>query len=641
MARVDGDTYSLFGVPSPVPGVLPGSLQTANYTSTHTTFAIDAGVASFVLDFLSPISPQNYIRQSLPFSYLTVSAAGLNGATPSIQVYSDIDNSWTGQFGENVMTGWTYDFSEEDTHIFTLAPGGAATYSEVNDMAQWGTAVYCTQTSPVNTTAQVGDMDVVRSGFATNGTLSDDWEWRPGSVVGYSHDLGTVGSAQNMTFVVGFVRDTAVDYLGQARTNYWHSAIPDINAVCVHAFLDYAAADEEARILDAEIAASAFNVAGSNYSDIVTLSVRQVFGAMDITIPQDTLDTSDIMVFVKEISSNGDVNTMDVIFPISPILYVMAPEYIRLLLEPVMRYSASGAWPHNFTIHDIGDHYPNATGHNNGISEQMPVEECGNVILLAYMYQLASGDANWFNQYSSLFRFYADYLVLNGLYPTAQLSSDDGAGPIANQTGLAIKAAIALNAYGRMTSQSNYSDFGRQFADTLYERGAGTDADRTHFTQTQYDDSSWVMQYNLYLDILLKLNTFPTEAYAMETNFIPNLRMERGVALDSRVDWGKTDWMHFAAATAMAPSVKNEGVRDMLVNDVHAFLTNGQNDVPFGDNFFVETNGIDVAGLYNTYRARPVVGGHFALMALDGPNQLQTGAGDSKKRDSPSERWID
>ena len=56
------------------------------------------------------------------------------------------------------------------------------------------------------------------------------------------------------------------------------------------------------------------------------------------------------------------MNTVDVLMPMRPIFYVMAPEYIRLTLEPVMQYLASGAWPHNYTVHDIGDNYPNATG---------------------------------------------------------------------------------------------------------------------------------------------------------------------------------------------------------------------------------------------------------------------------------------
>ncbi|KAK3722676.1 hypothetical protein LTR37_002247 [Vermiconidia calcicola] len=642
MARVDGESYSLFGVPEPESGVKPGLLQSADYTSTHTTFVVTAGLARFVLDFLSPISPQDYVRQSLPLSYLTVSASGINGAAPSIQVYSDIDNSWAGQFGENVATSWGYALSRESTHIFTLTPGGTATFSEVDDMAQWGTAVYCTRPgSSSQVSGRVGGMGTVRSGFVSNGNLTGDWGCGLGSVIAFSHDLGSCGSPKNVSFAVGYVRDAAVNYLGNPRASYWQSAVPDISAACVHAFLDFPRADLEARNLDAAIASRASSTAGDKYRDIVTLSVRQVFGAFDVTIPKDTLNTSDVMVFVKEISSNGNVNTVDVIMPISPILYVMAPEYIRLLLEPVIQYLASGAWPHNYTIHDIGTHFPNATGHNDGTAEEMPAEECGNILLLASMYQLASGNTDWWKQHSSLFQLYADYLVTNGLYPKAQLSSDDGAGPIANETGLAIKAAIALNAFGIMTNQSSYSDTGRRFADTLYKDAVGTDAGRTHFTLTLNDAESWGTQYNLFLDVLLNLTTFPTEAYTMETSFYPTDRATNGVALDSRVDWAKTDWMHWAAGTAMAPGVENEDVRDMFVNDVHAFLTNGQNTAPFSDNFFIMTNGSDVAGVYNTYRARPVAGGHFALMALNGPARIEIGAGESEKSSTKSEGWVE
>ena len=80
---------------------------------------------------------------------------------------------------------------------------------------------------------------------------------------------------------------------------------------------------------------------------------------------------------------------MDVIMPMAPIFYVLAPDYLRLLLHPVISYLDSGAWPHNYTIHDIGAHYPNATGHDNGEAQKMPVEESGNLLALMYMYELA------------------------------------------------------------------------------------------------------------------------------------------------------------------------------------------------------------------------------------------------------------
>ncbi|KAK5130486.1 hypothetical protein LTR08_002008 [Meristemomyces frigidus] len=639
IARVDGQAYSLFGVPIPGSGVKAASLQSAEYTATHTTFTLSAGPASFVLDFMSPIAPLDLVRQSLPFSYITVSACGINGATPDVQVYSDIDNSWIGQFGFDVQTTWGYATTAANTQVFTLTPGGTATYSEVNDMAQWGTAVYCAR-GGTNTSARVGLLDVVRGDFAANGSLSGPWAWQPGSVVGYSQDLGKISGFTNTMFAVGYWRQAAINYMGKARTAYFTSSCQGVNCGCVHALLDFEAADAEARALDATLTSMATAVGGDKYSDIVALSARQAFGAMDLTISADTLDTNDVMAFVKEISSDGNVNTVDVIYPLAPILYVMAPEYLRLLLEPIMQYSMTGAWPHDYTIHDIGSNYPNATGHNDGNAESMPIEECGNLLTLAYMYQQATGDTKWATQYDSLLHQYAEYLVVNGLYPTQQLSTDDGAGSAANQSGLAIKAAIGLNAYGAMSGHSNYSEYGKQFATVLYEHSVGVDSGKTHFVLVENTDDTWGLEFNLYMDVLLNLSTFPTEAYAMQTSYYPSVRGAAGVALDSRVDWGKTDWMIFAASTAMAKGVGNTEVRDMFVDDVHAFMSNGLNAVPFSDKYFVESNGSDVQGTFVGYRARPVVGGHFGLLALGGPGQLQVGAGESHKKRVISKRLV-
>lgn len=190
------------------PGVQAGVLQNADYTATHTTFTVTAGSADFVLDFLSPVSPGNLIRQSAPFSYLTVSSRGNNGATPNVQIYTDIDNTWAGQFHANIQIGWGYTLTNKSTSIFTLTPGGTATYSELNDTAQWGTAVYCARADRYDLTATVGGVDQVRAAFAANGILSGPWEWQPPSVVAYSQDLGKLdeGEYSNVTFAIGYWR---------------------------------------------------------------------------------------------------------------------------------------------------------------------------------------------------------------------------------------------------------------------------------------------------------------------------------------------------------------------------------------------------------------------------------------------------
>lgn len=68
IARVDNVTWNLFGVASPGVGTLYGTTTSAEYTSTHSIFNVTAGSVTFSLDFFSPVSTGNYLRQSLPFS---------------------------------------------------------------------------------------------------------------------------------------------------------------------------------------------------------------------------------------------------------------------------------------------------------------------------------------------------------------------------------------------------------------------------------------------------------------------------------------------------------------------------------------------------------------------------------------------
>lgn len=76
---------------------------------------------------------------------------------------------------------------------------------------------------------------------------------------------------------------------------------------------------------------------------------------MEITVPASNVaDTSDPYVFLKEISTDGNVNTVDVIYPIIAALSVLAPDWIALLLGPLIDYMLTGAWTQDYVIHDIG-----------------------------------------------------------------------------------------------------------------------------------------------------------------------------------------------------------------------------------------------------------------------------------------------
>ncbi|KAL4980869.1 hypothetical protein BDW66DRAFT_699 [Aspergillus desertorum] len=615
MARIDNRTYSLMGITNPGNKIHPAVVRAAEYTATHSVFKLAAGSVRFTLDFFSPISPSNYLRQSLPFSYLTVTIS--DGHASNVQVYTSIDARWTGEEQNTVRS-----FHRDGTTVaYSLNVKDAIPYTENSDMATWGEVLLSSRQVPHSELSfSSGRRGQVRSQFVNNGKLSNSDEPRvPGGIFAFSHDLGTFSGERSVNFAVGYVRKEAINYLGKPYTGYYRAHYPNTSKALSHFFDDYPAAVVESEIVDAEMAAQAVVAGGSKYADIVSLSARQAWGGIDLTIPDDSLDTSEVLAFVKELSSNGNLNTVDVIMPAFPMYYVMDPDYIRHLLEPMMRYLAAGRWQLPYTIHDMGTHYPNAIGHDDQKAEPMPIEECGNLMVLVLAYVRATGDSAWADQYIDILKKYADYLVENSIDIELQLSSNDAAGPLANETNLAIKAAVGLKAFGELSGLNEYSRVGEERASLFFNQGLGTDETESHFVlQYPNQPTSWKIPYNLYPDVLFDLKTFPKRAYQMGNTFFRSVRAEYGVPLDNRQDWAKSDWNMWLAGT-----FDDETTRHEFIDDLWAFVSNGKHNWPFSDRY-VATSAMDrEPGLPVMCRARPTVGGHFALMALHGPKSLQ------------------
>jgi hypothetical protein len=323
------------------------------------------------------------------------------------------------------------------------------------------------------------------------------------------------------------------------------------------------------------------------------------------------------------------VNTIDVIFPTFPIYLSLNPEYLKMVLEPVLHYLTypvtSGGWPKNFAIHDIGAHYPNATGHPNGVEEDMPLYETSALFQMILAYQKFSGNTTWAVQYTSLLTGYGDYLIEKGLYPATQLISVDAIAATANQTGLSVQSAIGLQAAAVLLKNTTYSDTANHFVDVIYNQGVGLDSSSpdtsTHFTYNYNKTDTWGTLFPIYPDVLLNLTTFPSAAYEMEANFLLTQNKPAGLPFfgpysyttpltGGGCDWSITDWTFWVAA-----SVDNPTLQGSVVNATHAFLTNGMNTEPFGTKYTVEVPG--VIGQWVGNRARSTVGANFALLTLE------------------------
>lgn len=63
----------------------------------------------------------------------------------------------------------------------------------------------------------------------------------------------------------------------------------------------------------------------------------------------------------------------------------------------------------------------------------------------------------------------------------------------------------------------------------------------------------------------------------------------------------------------VASAVSSQALQQAVVNTSHVFLTNGQNDQPFGTRYFVTG---EKAGKWIANKARPSVGSNFAILAM-------------------------
>ncbi|QRV97100.1 DNA polymerase 1 [Ceratobasidium sp. AG-Ba] len=616
--RVDGKAYTFLGNPG-VSGSVLATQKSVAFTATKSTFVLSAGPVDLTVQFLSPVEPTDYLRQSLPFSYMTLSAKSTDGASHKVQYYTDISAEWVS--GDNsLLAKWsTSNVTDAIVHRVTLQ--NPTPFAEVDDHTQYGSAYYGIRQGAGLTYASGADA-TLRSTFMSSGVLpnAQDTQFRAISdqwpVFAFAKESDSNGS--EVVFAVGHVRDPLVQYIVagnrlEERHPFWMSKYPTANDA-ISAFLsmeEYSHAVSAASALDAKIQTDASAI-HEDYASIVALSARQAFAAVEITLPKSpsgSFNTSDVKIFMKEISSNGNMNTVDVIFPAWPVYLYLNPDFGRRLLEPLFQYQQTGQYPNKWSIHDLGTHYPNATGHNDGGDESMPVEESGNMLIMALSYTRATKDNSLISNNYNLLTQWTQFLVEDSLIPAEQLSTDDFAGHLVNQTNLAIKGIIGIKAMseiasilGKTDDAKKYSDIAASYVPQWQEFATSSEG---HLMLNYNNPSSWGIAYNLYADKLFGFNLFPKSVYDMQTAWYAKQFKQYGIPLDTRHTYTKSDWEIYTAGT-----VGDVNTRNLFITRLKDYLANGKNNAPFSDWYDA------ISGSVAGFRARPVAGGHFALLVL-------------------------
>lgn len=189
-------------------------------------------------------------------------------------------------------------------------------YSESNQQTEYGYWYYATE-NVAALTHQSGADNTVRGQFIDNGYLAntEDTKYRAINdaypVFGFSKDLGSVGSStQSTLFQISLLQENAVQFLGangvQPVQSLWTSYFSNETQAVSYFYNDYQKASSLSSSLDDKIASDSTAAGGDDYLALTALATRQAFGALEFTN-----SPTEPWVFMKEISSDGNVNTVD------------------------------------------------------------------------------------------------------------------------------------------------------------------------------------------------------------------------------------------------------------------------------------------------------------------------------------------
>lgn len=192
---------------------------------------------------------------------------------------------------------------------------------------------------------------------------------------------GSSTSSDSALFSIAHIQDQVTQFAAARGLTLmrplWASWFPSVEKLIFWHYWDYRNASKLAHSYSSQLTKDAYKSGSEDYVDIVGLSARQVLGSNSFAGTPD-----DPILFQKEISSSGNAQTLDIMFPAAPFYLYTNPRWLAYMVQPVIEHVLSGQYPRTSSPHDLGFHFPNVTGHPDGNDEFMPVEESGNILIL-------------------------------------------------------------------------------------------------------------------------------------------------------------------------------------------------------------------------------------------------------------------
>ena len=578
------------------------AVQTSlDISATSSVYAFEAGGISLKVVFRTPLLLPDLELVSRPCSYMDFEVSSLDGIPHSVQITTAVDAShcYDGLVQKPVV-GTVFQ-----THRYATAWMGRTVQTPLGHSGDgvtidWG---YFYLACPAGA--------LYRTGFRQQTAEERASLWAEA-------DFGAVLGTQTGYFVFAYDDILSIMYFSSARKGYWTKGGKTVFDALDAAFAQHDVIANRCVVFDTYMENKAREQAGEEYALICAAAYRQTIAAHKLIEDEH----GQVVFLSKECFSNGCIGTVDVSYPSVPLYLLLNPELVRGMLRPVYRFARLPVWDCDYAPHDVG-RYPYATGQvyalrshdgrqleTNGermpagevyppfyaypegtsiydLKYQMPVEECGNMLIMEAALLICTGDATFAAEHLDLLEKWVCYLLRFGGDPGDQLCTDDFGGHLAHNINLAGKAIMGVAAYhlilkalGKTAKADSYLDRARVMAADFEARAVVGD----HTALTFGSGYGWSLKYNLVWDQLFNTNLFSRQLIANEIRWYNQMQNKYGVPLDIREDYTKTDWVLWIAAMAETREERME-----LIRPIYRFLKDTPDRVPFTDFYFTST----------------------------------------------------
>jgi hypothetical protein len=569
--------------------------------ATQTIYELTCGKVDVTLTFTSPLLMSDLDLLARPVSYVSYKVKSNDGASHAVDVYFGASTALAVNLPSQEVVAEKYQNGK--LSILKAGTKQQAVLGKSGDdlRIDWG-YMYVAVQSSLQPKQFVTPSAQALETFTSKGKASvKDSKSGKQLMLNTTVSLGKVGAeTKEQVFAVGYDDIFSIQYFGVNLKPWWkNDSSQTIENQLEKALTEYFEVIKQCEAFNTSVYNRAMKAGGEEYAKLCVMAYRQSIAAHKLVkSPQ-----GEILFLSKENYSNGCINTVDVTYPSAPLFLVYNPDLLKGMLNGIFYYSESGKWTKPWAAHDLGT-YPLANG--QVYSEDMPVEEAGNMIILTAAIAKAEGNAGYAKKHWNTLTQWVKFLEQDGFDPKNQLCTDDFAGHLSRNANLSLKAIAGIGSYAMLANMLGEKEISAKYqkiAKDFAERWMVIANDGDHYTLAFGKPGTWSQKYNMVWDKLLGLKLFPAEVYQKEINYYLQKQNDYGLPLDSRKSYTKSDWIMWTATLA-----SDRKDFEAIVKPVYKFVMETPSRVPLSD-WHETKNGKQVG-----FQARSVVGGYFIKM---------------------------